>query len=446
MGGLFQRIGRRFPPGFFPWAGLALLLASGTLTAIADLAALPGRQTQLANRTAQRVVIDPRSGAVSGLRRSDVPAAAFDVEAPPSSSMVAEDVPSPAPLAEEEIAMPASASAAEKTAEAPPAVADDAGAESPGSAAGTGGDAMPALQAPAAPLAIPTIARGGDSLVPAPAPEITENLRGLAIPKRGAHDAMAAALYARSFTNAAQKPTIAIVVTDVGFSPQSLQRIIALPKNIAVAISPYAIDTARQVAALRNSGHEVWAMLPVMGARYPQDDPGPLGLIANLEWGELRKRLHRALAVTLGSVGVVLPADETLSSHPEAWEPLVEELRARGLFILSTHPTHSVKALSAHASVQAIIRRADMLLDSTPDPAFIRSKLAAVAQAALAGKKQVALISARPQSLAILEAWLKEDPLGKGAVLAPLSAVYAPDTPPPAPAAEKKEKPHGGGH
>lgn len=236
------------------------------------------------------------------------------------------------------------------------------------------------------------------------------------------------------------------MITDVGFSAETLKRIIDLPPQISIAISPYAIDAAKQIAALRNSGHEVWAMLPAMGARYPQDDPGPLGLIANLELPDLRARLHRVLAATIGSVGVVLPADETLSAHADVWTPLSEELQARGLYILSTHPTHSAEGLSDNPAVQAAIRRADMVADSTPSPAFIRSKLASIRQMAGQQEKLIVLISARPQSLGILEEWLQGKPLGNAVALAPLSAIYAPDAPPAPPAAPPAEEgSHGGG-
>lgn len=401
----------RIPP-LALWVAACVLLAMGVLSSIFDLATVPVTETMRANKTQQRLIIDPITGLVAGERRETVAVTAFDVAEPKEEA--AKVTPKPTP--------PSSDAAASKS----PAAT-----------------MFEPLRRRAEPPTMPRVAFSPQSLVSAPAPEITETASGVAVPMRGKKNATAASLYARPFTRLALQPLLAILVTDVGFNENTLKQVMALPPEVTVAVSPYAAESAVQIRALRNKGHEVWGMLPTVTARFPQADPGPLGLIPALNQRETTDRLHRIMGATLGSVGFVLPVDETLSQQKERWAAVLKEIDERGLFLLSTHPTRAIEQLTHARAQQAHVRRADMVLDSTPGTAFIRSKLAAVRNAVMAQKKLVVLVSARPLALKELAEWLATDPLGDAASLAPLSALYAPDTPPPAPA--KKESAHGGG-
>jgi len=289
---------------------------------------------------------------------------------------------------------------------------------------------------------MPTVARSSQSLVRAPAPEITERKGKLTIPKKGDKDVTPRQLYAKTFQRVDQQPLIAFVVTDAGFSNESLNMILALPPEVSVAISPYADRSDEQIAALRNAGHEVWAMLPAMTERYPQDDPGPLGLMNLLAPSDALDRLHRVLSNTVGSVGVILPPNEALSQQAELWKSIRQEILERGLLILSANPTRDLEKLGGDEDAQELMRRADLTIDEQQTASAIRSKLASLATNAEEKKKLVVLLRARPQSLQLLQTWLKKEPLEAPTVLAPLSAIYAPDVAPPPPEAPEKS----GGH
>lgn len=409
-----QRARRRLPRGLLIWACLTLLFAAAVLISLSDLAGVPAAETIRANRAQQRVIIDPVSGVVSGLGNTE--AAPFDVAAPTTEE--------PHPPTEKP-------PVAEAETETPP--------PSEPAATSIAASGMQPLRQDAATEFIPTVARDHDSLVNAPAPEISEKVGKELLPKRGEKDSMPARLYARQFARDPQQRLLSIVITDVGFSAESLDQILQLPGEISVGFSPYADHAADQIAALRNKGHEVWGMLPLMGKRYPQDDPGPLGLIAALHIKGALARLHTVLANTIGSVGLILPPDEQFTAAADLWGPVRDELFARGLYVLSSNLEQPVSNLGGDAKQQAMVRRADVLLDSTPGAAFIRSKLSGLRDKTVAQKKLVVLLSARPQTLALLAEWLKNAPLGDQAVLAPLSAIYLPDAPPPAPAAPAGE-------
>lgn len=421
-----NRLSPRFTRPVLIWAAITLLLALGVLSSISDLAGVPAQETVRANRQQQRVIIDPKTGDVSGLSDTMEDAAPFDVaaEESPAPEEAAAEEPEEVPSSE-----PPAAPTPENTA---PATSTSDGTFAP-------------LTLSRAEPATPLVPRSGESLVGAPAPEITEKVGNALLPKRGEKNASPATLYAKAFSRMPEQHLVAIVVTDVGFNGGLLQQTIALPGAVTVGVSPYAEATADQIGALRNAGHEVWAMLPVMGKRYPQDDPGPLGLINALTIKGAMERLHTMMASTIGSVGFILPADETISTAREIWGPVMDEIDARGLNLLSTHATRAPKDLTTDAKQQKNIRRGDMILDTTSTDVALRSQLAGIVEAATKQPELIVLVSARPQALRVLGEWLEAEPLSGKATLAPLSALYMPYAEP-AKAPEADAKADSGGH
>jgi polysaccharide deacetylase 2 family uncharacterized protein YibQ len=420
-----NRLSQRLPRPVLIWAVLTVLMALGVLSSIFDLAGVPARETMRANTEQQRVIIDPKTGDVSGLSAPADTAAAFDV------------APEEEPAPEEPIAQ-------EPEEEAPVAV--EPTQSKPSSAKPTESSFTPlVLSRMEAPT--PLVPRSNESLVSAPAPEVSEKVGDELLPRRGEKNASPSSLYAKAFIRQPDQHLVAIVVTDIGFHGELLQQAIDLPNAVTIGVSPYAEAAADQIGALRNKGHEVWGMLPAMGRRYPQDDPGPLGLINALTIKGAMARLHTIMATTIGSVGLILPPDETISAARDLWKPIMDEIDARGLYVLSTHATRTPKDLSSDANQQKHIRRADIIIDTLATDAVIRSKLAGITEATAEQPELIVLMSARPQALRLLDEWLKADPLAGKAKLAPLSAIYMPyQEPAKAPEGDGKEKADSGGH
>lgn len=422
--------------GLALWVPVTALLALGVLTTLRDLSHLPLSESIYANTHRQRFVINAATGTVSlgdtssdSSETADIPA--FDVS-------TAE--PATPPAAPDEIVT------AVETA-APPAATPDEDPPAPQTKAMPPPTALPA-GAPTlrtTPLATtpPPTTRSKESLVSAPAPEITETVAGLSIPKRGAKDVTPAMLYARPFTRRAEQILLSFVVIDAGLDPQTIPLMMALPPAVTVAYSPYARAETRHSETLRIAGHEVWTMLPLMGDRYPSDDPGPMGIIGHMPPEEILRRLHQVMAAVPGSVGLVLPPDETVSLKKETFSPVLGEVSARGMRLFSTHPTRSIAQITPNAGLAEILRRADLILDPAPDESQIRSKLAGLLAAAKEKGEYTVLLSARPQSLQLLGEWLKAAPLTEPFTLAPLSALYLPKEAPVVKAAESGG--HGGG-
>lgn len=439
--------------GLALWVPITALLTLGLTTTIIDLSNLPLLEASSANEHRQRFVINAATGEVSlGDTSPDTlvtPPSEFDVGTADESTTLNE--PAAASEAPAETVAPTETPVVEAatppetpTGETTPAPETQAPAAEPNPVeAEPLAKGVTALRTSPLPSAsgIEMPAHTKDSLVSAPAPEITETLEGLRIPKRGAKDTTPASLYAHRFTRKPDQVIISFVVMNAGLDPQSIGLILGLPHEVTVAYSPYSRAESNYSEHLRASGHEVWTMLPVMTDRYPSDDPGPIGIIGRMPPEEIIRRTHQVMAAVLGSVGFILPPDEAISGQKGTLTPVLDEISSRGMLLLSTHPTRSIDQLTTTKGMEQIIRRADLVLDASLSEAQIRSKLAGVLDAAKEKGEYIVLLSARPQSLQILSEWLKATTLTEPFALAPLSAFYLPKIAPEVKAPEEK-----GGH
>ena len=406
---------------------LCLLCGVGVIASIVRMYHLPREETWRANMAVQRVVIDSKTGEVAGLKAAAV--SSFDVggEAPPAPP---ESAPTETPVPQE--ATPSAPEPAPPTAETP--------LGNPDTPALSGSEALILRETPQV-VEIPAIQRSNVSLVKAPAPEAAEKKEGLILPRKPEKGLAPSRLYARSFAReGVTLPLLSILVTDVGFNPESVQAILNLPPEISVAISPYAPNSNAIIETLRNAGHEAWIMLPSMTDAYPQDDPGPLGILASQKPEGAVARLHGVLAAGVGTVGIVLPPNEALTPNDTPWHAALNEVLGRGLYVLSTRNNRSLDQIAPDQTQHASLRRADVVLDSEPSTAFIRSKLSSLSGELAAKGDAIVVTSARPQTLEILKGWLTAQQVF---TLAPVSAIYRGVEAPPPPPEEKKKS---GGH
>ena len=437
------------------WAPITVLLGLGCLTTLVDLVHLPAKETARATEHRQRFTVNAATGEVSLSTGSEstIPEKSFDVAAPDEAAKT--DTPPTTEGAPESEAVPVSEPPA-----TPDATEGAAPTASPADATPHAEATPEAAPAPVVPLpegtphlrttpmipkldANPTHTK--ESLVIAPAPEVSEMVDGLRLPKRGDKNVAPSALYAHPFKRKADSVPITFVVMNAGLDPQSIGLILGLPSEVTVAYSPYTHSEHSYSENLRAAGHEVWTMLPLMGEHYPSDDPGPMGIIGRMPPEETIRRVHNVLAAIPGSVGLVMPPDETASLQKDTLSPALGEISTRGLLLLSTHPTRNIDQITRNKGLADIIRRADLVLDPSPNESQIRSKLAGVLDAAKEKGEYIVVLSARPQSLQILADWLHETTLKEPFTLAPLSGIYqAKETPEAktdeAPAPKKPEK------
>lgn len=173
--------------GLALWLPITALLTLGLLTTVVDLFGLPVQQARVANEHRQRFVVNPSTGEVilgkgPEAEGSGPKAPEFDVGTEPAKPEPG--TPETAPDATPEVTPPEGEKPPEGTPEAatapdvatpPPPVAE----ESPLP------ESAPALRTEPYTADLNAPVHTKDSLVIAPAPEVTETVDGLRIPKRG---------------------------------------------------------------------------------------------------------------------------------------------------------------------------------------------------------------------------------------------------------------------
>ena len=142
------------------------------------------------------------------------------------------------------------------------------------------------------------------------------------------------------FNEADPRPRIAVVLTGLGLASKVTEAAIKeLPGGITLSFTPYSRKLNQWVALARVNGHEVMLDLPMEPTSYPDDDPGPQALLTALSSRQNLDRLRWTLDRVTGYVGLAGVMGSRFAASKEHMEPVLEELKGRGLLFLDNRAT-----------------------------------------------------------------------------------------------------------
>ncbi len=229
-------------------------------------------------------------------------------------------------------------------------------------------------------------------------------------------------IYARPFEADEGTPRLPLIVSELGFSRQTIEAALRLPPEVTLSFSPYAPDVADLIAAARNAGHEVLLDMPMEPTSYPADDPGPETLLTALSATDNIERLETVLGRAQGYVGVISHMGSKFTTSPEAMRPVLSVLAERGLLFVDGRT--SATSVTGTLAEQLKLPRAlnDRFIDNEATRLAIDEGLAAVES--VARRQGVALGVGRPFPMTLdrLAVWLPTLK-SRGIALAPVSAV-----------------------
>jgi polysaccharide deacetylase 2 family uncharacterized protein YibQ len=128
------------------------------------------------------------------------------------------------------------------------------------------------------------------------------------------------------------KPVIAIMVTGVGLSASSTAEVEKLPPSVTIGLSPYAPDVAILAKKLGDNKHELFINMPLEPSNYPEDDPGPYGLLTNLTEDDNIERIKYLVNKATNIIGVYSVKGEKFTNDENSIKPIIHELKTRNLF------------------------------------------------------------------------------------------------------------------
>lgn len=204
----------------------------------------------------------------------------------------------------------------------------------------------------------------------------------------------------------------AVVILNTGLNRRVTSAVDAqMPREITLAISPYATDPAGTAAAFKASGRDVWLQIAAQSVE-GGIDPGPLAVAGSMPPKENAELISRQIALAGDSniVGVFVPDDSDITLDQAKWREIAEGLIARNHMILdatdakvatSLYLANGSNEISAYLKATATVSGAD-------GPSALKAALEGTVPAIL--KQQEAIVVVRgltTPSIEVLSAWIK---------------------------------------
>lgn len=217
------------------------------------------------------------------------------------------------------------------------------------------------------------------------------------------------------------KPQIAIVIDDLGFHSDRLQRLNKLPGPMTFAFLPYAQNANEQIDQSRKSGHEIMVHMP-MQPMSKLHDPGPDFLSVEMSQEELAQKLRENLSKLHGYVGINNHMGSRLTSDSKSMSVVMDVLKEQGLLYLDSRTIAQSVGFEKAKEKGIPVTQRDVFIDHVHTVEKIEQALKKTEK--IARENGAAIAIGHPSSLTVaaLEKWLPtlED---KGFQLVPISAL-----------------------
>jgi uncharacterized protein len=227
--------------------------------------------------------------------------------------------------------------------------------------------------------------------------------------------------YAIAVPPSGNRPLVAVVIDDLGLDRPRTAEVIRLRGPLTLSFMTYASELGQQTKAAHDAGHELFLHVP-MEAANRHADPGPHSLLTSQSRDEILEQLRWGLGRFDGFVGINNHMGSKFTSDPHSMEPVMEELRARGLVFLDSRTSAASTGIRL-ASAYGVPRVArDFFLDDDQEPSAIAGQLRRVEQLARQHGSAIAIGHPHDATIAALKAWLPQME-GKEFAVVPVSAV-----------------------
>jgi polysaccharide deacetylase 2 family uncharacterized protein YibQ len=264
------------------------------------------------------------------------------------------------------------------------------------------------------------------TLVQVPVAELVEDSQYGPLPKIAPDGRRSIDVYARpsryAVKAAGQPPRIAVLINGMGLSDGvTAEAIKGLPAPVSVAYGAYGRNLQDWVIKARAAGHEVLLQIPLEPQDYPTSDPGPHTLLTSLPPEENMKRLQWLMSRFTGYVGVTNQMGAKFEPTQDAFLPVLEEVKARGLLFVDDGTTQNSAGAQIAGTIGLDYGAADVDIDAVPSPDSISKALAHLEALAKERGSAIGVASAKSGTIKQLSQWAGQLQ-GKGFVLIPVSA------------------------
>lgn len=275
----------------------------------------------------------------------------------------------------------------------------------------------------------PKVERYPSGLLMAPDPDLADITPFGPLPKVSADGRQPWRAYARPYDEPADRPRIAIVLTNMGLhETMTAKAAELLPPAITFAFSPYAPNLATQVEYVRRIGHEVLLQIPLEPFDYPSNDPGPYTLLTTLTEQENQRRLDWLLARAPGYIGFTNAMGAKFTSSPDHMRFVAQQLKQRGLMFVDARTAPRSVGARVMREAGGVYAFGNRWIDQQPSASLIDARLEELERLGRATGLAVGYAQPLPVTLDRLMNWAPAL-ANKSLALAPVSALVNRQTP-----------------
>lgn len=231
--------------------------------------------------------------------------------------------------------------------------------------------------------------------------------------------------YSATAIQAPEASKIAIIVTDMGKISRTTRRALAdLPANTTFAFSPFGQGINGWAEQARRANHETLLMIPMEPVNYPQDDPGPLTLLATQTPSQNLNLMQASMSKLQGYLGVINNKGSRFTAAKESMRPMMQEFRARGLMYVDSQTSQYSTGpdLARDMGIPVAVNSRLGFLDEELSAAVISERLDELEKIAARDGYAVGIIRPYPVSIDAISAWAADLEV-RGSVLVPISQI-----------------------
>ncbi len=265
----------------------------------------------------------------------------------------------------------------------------------------------------------------------APRRDMMETVDGRVLPALGKKREPSWQVYGHPFEAEPQKVRVSLIIRGLGLSRSStLAAISQLPAAVSLAFSPYTRGLEQWAGMARGTGHETLLSLPMEPMEFPASDPGPLGMMTNLDSKENIMRLQQIMGLSKAFIGLVQSMGSRFMTSSAALQPILTQLKQHGLMFVDDGLVKDSLGTSLANTLRLPNARADLIIDEDATAEQIRANLRKLEVIARKNKVAMGIGAAYPATVLQISRWARTLP-GKKIQLAPVSGVVNVPAPPP---------------
>jgi len=194
---------------------------------------------------------------------------------------------------------------------------------------------------------------------------------------------------------------IVLILDDVGFDHQPLERAMSIDPNVNFAVLPNGTKSSEFAATLHGRGFELLCHLPMEPENYPHVSPGEGAVLTSMSDGEIASTTRANISAIPFARGV----NNHMGSRATADRRVMTDvLRAlpTGMYFIDSKTTGESVAAPLARSMRVKTASRNVFLDDVQDPVAIRHQLAELVRTANARGVAIGIGHMYPSTVKVL--------------------------------------------